>query len=225
MTELSCAAMRPILAPLLLGAALFAAALPAAAQDVAGGQMLYNSYCRGCHGVPPSGGPDRGAANNPTFIRATINGQTQMRFLSFLTNAELADIAAYIGVALGGAPPTPVPTTDYTDLWYDPAESGWGFSLVQHASHQMFGVIYTYEAPNRPLWLVMPGGTWLTAQTFRGDLYRVTGPPQTGAFNPALTKAQPVGTATVSFSSVLGGTLAYTVNGAAVTKTLRRQPF
>jgi len=25
-----------------------------------------------------------------------------------------------------------VPATDYTDMWWNPAESGWGLSFVQH---------------------------------------------------------------------------------------------
>ena len=33
---------------------------------------------------------------------------------------------------------------DFTDLWWNPSESGWGLSLVQHPTRAMFGVWYTY---------------------------------------------------------------------------------
>jgi len=40
---------------------------------------------------------------------------------------------------------TPVPAFDYTDLWWNAGESGWGLNLMQHASNVIFGVMYTYD--------------------------------------------------------------------------------
>ena len=58
-----------------------------------------------------------------------------------------------------------VPAANYSDMWWNPAESGWGISIAQHAStNQVFAVWYTYDPREpassgrfKPLWLVMPG--------------------------------------------------------------------
>ena len=38
-----------------------------------------------------------------------------------------------------------VPAANYTDMWWNPSESGWGISFAQHASNQVFAVWYTYD--------------------------------------------------------------------------------
>jgi hypothetical protein len=193
---------------------------------------LYQATCNSCHGTPPFGGPEL-AANNPALIKSAIGpGGINVPAMSFLrgmyTDAQLADIAAYIGFIESGPPPppppTPVPHFDYTDLWYNANESGWGLNLVQHASNNVFGVIYTYEAPNRPVWYVMPGGSWTTSTIFTGTLYHVSAT----AGNAASFQAGPVtqvGTATLAFTDANTASFTYTVNGVQVTKSIRRQPF
>lgn len=204
-----------------------AAGVPAAAQNVANGEALYKGVCIACHGLPPVGGPERGAANNPTFIANAINKVVSMSFLKgTYTFAELTDIAAFIAVALSVTPPPTGPALDYTDLWYNASESGWGFNIIQHeGSNNIFGVIYTYEAPNRPLWLVLPGGTWNSSTIFQGTLYRVSGPPFNQPFDPAQTVVRQVGIATLTFTSAGTATLVYSVDGVSVIKTIVRQPY
>jgi hypothetical protein len=58
-----------------------------------------------------------------------------------------------------------VPATDYTDMWWNASESGWGVSFVQHPSDQVYAVWYTYDPREpdpatgqfKPLWIVMAG--------------------------------------------------------------------
>ena len=131
-----------------------------------------------------------------------------------------------------------VPATNYTDLWDNSAapgagpcpggESGWGITFTQHTSNQVEAVWYTYDprqadsttAGNfKPLWIVMPGGTWTTPTTFAGDLYVTLGTPfgQAWAFggsNPPLPVTK-VGTFTFSFTSSSVGTFQYNVAPAA----------
>jgi cytochrome c553 len=205
--------------------AVLATAAPAAAQSVAHGQSLYGSICRVCHGFPPSGGPER-AEGNPAVIQAAIDFRVPaMSFLrGVLTTGDVADIAAYL--ASLQAPPQPaIPAFDYTDLWWNPGESGWGLNLIQHASHVIFAVMYTYESPNRATWFVMPGGTWSSPTTFGGGLFRVTGPAFTGAFDPAAVRVRQVGAATLTFTDRDHGTFAFSVDGVPVTKAITRQPF
>lgn len=206
--------------------AIGSSAFPAAAQSVARGQSLYGNICRVCHGFPPAGGPER-AEGNPAVIQAAINGRVPtMGFLrDVLTTSDIADIAAYLANLL--SPPEPaVPAFDYSDLWWNAAESGWGLNLIQHASHVIFGVMYTYEPPNRAAWFVLPGGTWSSPTVYSGLLYRVTGPAFNNAtFDPAAVDVRQVGTATLTFADRDHGTFAFSVDGTAVTKTITRQPF
>jgi hypothetical protein len=213
---------RRILVVACLAAAL--SALPAAAQSVANGRTIYSNICISCHGFPPSGGPER-AEGDPRVIQNAINTRAPMSFLrDVLTPSDVADVAAYLA-SLSGAEPA-VPAFDYTDLWWNPDESGWGLNLIQHASHVIFGVMYTYEPPNRATWFVLPGGTWSSPTTFGGPLYRVTGPAFTApAFDPAAVNVRPVGAATLTFTGRDSAIFAFSVDGIPVTKTITRQPF
>jgi cytochrome c553 len=210
---------------------LAAASCGAFAQSVSNGRVLYQATCNSCHGTPPQGGPEF-APNNPDLIKAAINNLVPaMSFLrGMYSDAQLADIAAYVAsLQMGpgsGPPPAPSPQFDYSDLWYNAAESGWGLNLVQHApSNNVFGVIYTYEAPNRPVWYVIPGGTWTASNVFTGSLYHVTGPPANVQFNASAVAVGQAGSATLSFTDANSATLTYTVNGVQVTKSIQRQPF
>jgi hypothetical protein len=205
----------------ILGLALFSlASAESLAQDAANGRNLFQQFCQSCHGNPPVGGAS-GAGNNPGLIRNAINTRVpEMRSLGFLSDPNLADIAAWIGSL--SAPPAP--ERNYTDLWYGgEAESGWGFNIIQHASNVIFGVMYTYDANGHPIWFVLPGGTWTSNTTFSGAWYHVTGTPYTVPW--AGNDVRAVGSATIRFTDASNGTLTFVVNGTVVNKTLRRQPF
>jgi cytochrome c553 len=78
-----------------------ALALPhlSTAQTLSIGKSLYATHCMSCHSTPPRfiDGAQRGA-NNPTLIRMNINrGAGGMDILSFLSDQDLKDVAAYIG--------------------------------------------------------------------------------------------------------------------------------
>jgi cytochrome c553 len=228
--------MRTMVFRAILALLLAAASCGALAQSVSNGMALYQATCNSCHGTPPLGGPEL-AANDPSLVKAAINGvvpNVNTAAMSFLrgmySDAQLADIAAYIAslesAPGSGPPPAPSPQFDYSDLWFSAAESGWGLNLVQHApSNNVFGVIYTYEAPSRPVWYVMPGGSWTTASIFTGSLYHVTGAPGNVPFDPKAVAVALVGTATLAFTDANNATFTYTVNGVQVTKSIQRQPF
>lgn len=114
--------------------------------------------------------------------------------------------------------------TDFTDIWWNANESGWGLTLAQHGDN-VFGVWYTYGADGQPLFLVMPGVTFNGATSFTGTLYTTRGPYfATQPFDPARVVVTAVGTATITFS---GRTLTFasTVNGFSQTRTAEQQPF
>ena len=127
-------------------------------------------------------------------------------------------ISAYLGSATG-------PTTDYSDLWWNPNESGWGLNLVQHPSRVLFGVWYTYEGDGTPTWFVMPQGTWTSSTTYTGPIFATTGPGFTKHFNPGAVQPRQVGSGTLNFSSANTGTFSYSIDGVTGTKQLQRQSF
>src|SRR5690606_32085972 len=117
-------------------------------------------------------------------------------------------IAAWVAQVLGIGPPQP--QANYTALWWNPQESGWGVNF-NHQGAILFGTLFTYDAAGAPLWLVTPAGNLQSGTTFSGDLYRTTGPPfNANPFTPiGAGNLSIVGTMTVTFSASGTATLAY----------------
>lgn len=124
--------------------------------------------------------------------------------------------ATLLAIALPAAAQS-VPAANYTDLWWNPSESGWGISFTQHTSNQAFAVWYTYDpresagaGRGKPLWIVMPGGRWTTPTQFTGDVYVTLGLP----FNQAGSNKRQtaVGTFTFDFTSSTTGTFTYNIS-------------
>ena len=111
---------------------------------------------------------------------------------------------------------------NYTDLWWNSQEPGWGLNL-NHQGGVMFGTLFTYDASGAPMWLVLSHGDLQGDGSYSGTLYRTTG----SAFNAPFAASNPtsVGTMRVAFSSSASGTLTYTFNGTSVTKSITRQEF
>ena len=109
---------------------------------------------------------------------------------------------------------------EYTDVYYNPAESGWGFFLVQSDTTQ-FMALFIYGQDSRP--------TWYTGQltedvvgNYNGPLFATTGSyfaaPWLGG------TVTPIGTISFQPTDLYHATLVYTVNGiGTITKTVQRQ--
>ena len=114
--------------------------------------------------------------------------------------------------------------TNYQDLWWaGQAESGWGINVTQHGD-TIFATLFDYDANGNGTWFVLANAPKTAPGVYSGALYRVTGP----AFNTTpwtTTTPTQVGQMTFSFSSGNTGTLTYTVNGIAVTKSIQREVF
>ena len=126
-------------------------------------------------------------------------------------------------------PPIPRPLTDYSGVWYNPDQSGWGLSLTQSPSHTVFGALFVYGGNNQPLWFTLQGGQWTSSTTWRGTLYRTTGPAFSDPnFDPRLVLIQPAGEATIDFTAVPAtgrATFTYNVNNIPVTSQIARMVF
>jgi hypothetical protein len=117
-------------------------------------------------------------------------------------------------------------STNYQDLWWNPAESGWGLN-VTHQDNTFFATLFTYDNTGRGLWLVMPSGTRQADGSYLGDLYRTAGPVFNAApFTPiAGADITLVGNMRLRFTDGNNGTLSYSYNGTNVTKAITRQLF
>jgi hypothetical protein len=123
---------------------------------------------------------------------------------------------------------------DYTDIYFDPNESGWGLTMAQHGN-QIFGVWYTYDATGQPLFVVMPGGTFSGTTSFAGDLYTTRGPWFGNAtFDPAQVVATKIGSATLDLQAQsLGSTYKQSSarftprlsSGQTLVKSVQQQAF
>jgi hypothetical protein len=160
-------------------------------------------------------------------------------------DARFLPAAALLALALPAAAQS-TPAANYTDMWWNPGESGWGISIAQHAgTHQVFAVWYTYDprepagsGRSKPLWFVMPGGTWTSPTRLTGNVYVTNGVPFNQSGSKTINNA--VGSFTFDFSSSSTGTFTYNVAaptglasndpafnlpGMSGTKSIQRQVF
>lgn len=120
-------------------------------------------------------------------------------------------------------------STDASDLWWNPNESGWGINLAQQGN-LIFATLYVYGADGRPRWFVasdMQAQQVASGQpyNFTGTLYETTGPVFSGPFNPGAVTRRAVGTIAFAYQPPERGTLTYSVDGATVTKAVQRQTW
>jgi hypothetical protein len=127
-------------------------------------------------------------------------------------------LAALLALPLGAAAQA-TPAANFTDMWWNPNESGWGISFTQHvATNQVYAVMYTYDprdadvstadsADYRPLWIVMSGGNWVTPTQVTGNVFVTNGTPffQSGSN----TTVNAVGTFTFNFTDFSNATFTY----------------
>lgn len=130
--------------------------------------------------------------------------------------------------AFSASAQTPTTGRDYSDIWFNASESGWGVNVIQQDTI-LFITLFVYGPDGRPVWYVAPAvaltGSSGGVDTYSGELYATTGTPfGTVPFNPASVTVTAVGTLTFTGSSS-GATLSYTVSGIPVTKSVVRQTW
>ncbi len=130
-------------------------------------------------------------------------------------DATYAQVSAYLA-------PAPTSSTDFTDMWWNPNESGWGLNLVQHPSRTIFAVWYTYGTDGKRTWYHMPTGSWTSTNTYTGTLFATSGAAANAPFDPATVVRTPVGNGTLTFSDGNNGTWTFSVNGSSATKAITR---
>jgi hypothetical protein len=131
------------------------------------------------------------------------------RWIAVLLTALALPVAAQV-----------VPAANYTDLWWNPNENGWGLTITQHdPTRQIWAIWYTYDPRQqdpsgggayKALWINMPGGQWTSPTSLTGDVFVLNGMPfsQAGS-NREQTR---VGTFTFNFTSTSTGVFSYNIS-------------
>ena len=116
-------------------------------------------------------------------------------------------------------------STDYTDMWWNPEESGWGVNVVQQRD-TLFVTLFVYDAQTNPAWYVGPAAAFQGAGRFTGPLYATKGPWFAGGrFDSAQVTTNAIGDVTFEFTDHNHATLTYRVGGYVVTRVVTRQAW
>ena len=145
--------------------------------------------------------------NNGVFS-FTINGQQGSKALG----REI--------FATGSSAPYP----DFTDLWWNPNESGWGVAITQEYGI-IFATLFGYDSLGNPAWYVA-SRCLVTAYGCSGELYQVNGgTAPTSPWNGSRMMVTQAGTLSLTFTDAGNGTMNYVINGVPGSKSITRQQF
>jgi hypothetical protein len=124
--------------------------------------------------------------------------------------------------------PGTVPPENYSGMWWNALESGWGLSVSQGSTKQLFAVWFVYDEAGMPTWYTLEMGGW-TGTSFQteysGFIFRYTGPYLATAFDQNKVVGTMVGTGTLTFSSANTGRFEYVIAGTRGFKDLARLPI
>ena len=111
--------------------------------------------------------------------------------------------------------------TEFTDVYYDPAESGWGVFLVQSDTTQ-FLAFFIYGADGKPTWYVAILAKDPSTGAYTGSLYATTGTYFANPWHGNNVTA--AGTVAFQPTDAYHATLTYTVSGVGtIVKNVQRQ--
>ena len=136
-----------------------------------------------------------------------IDGQSRTRVLErFVFDAAPRECGWGVGAAKASAS-----SANFTSLWSDPREQGWGVAISQQGA-TAFGVLFNYDAQNRPTWSIMSNGRRQPNGHFTGELYRAK-----------RGRIDSVGSLALDFTSGESGSVAYRVDGVDYRAPIARQ--
>ncbi|MEP7067594.1 MAG: hypothetical protein ABI789_00075 [Usitatibacter sp.] len=203
--------------------------------DSAGKPKWYVATCAGATGASGTcsgtlyevSGPNYfGGGFDPSLVHATGAGTVQIAFrdannatMTYTAAGQTRTVAVVREPLSAGTNP---PAVDYTDIWWNPGESGWGMAVTQQYG-VTFIAWYVYDAAGKPTWLVST--CLMSGTSCSGPLYRTTGPAFGPTFNPTQVQASIAGTISVNFTDANNAALNYTVDGVSGSKAVTRQIF
>lgn len=134
--------------------------------------------------------------------------------------------AAAISTSVAATASSTVP--NYSDLWSNKQEQGWGVNFSQQAD-TIFATLFIYDQGEVASWysvtLNLASVSANGSRSYTGTLFKTTGTPFDRPYNPALLKYREVGTMTVEFGDDAHALLNYTIDGAGAVKSIERLTF
>jgi len=138
---------------------------------------------------------------------------------------QLFAIVAFAGFTAAHAATS---SSEITDMWWNPAESGWGVNVILQ-NDIAFLTFFLYDAAQNPIWYTSDvhyqGLNAAGALLWTGNLYVTKGPWFGGPYNPSTVTVRQVGTVSFTSASLGQATLTYSIDGVTVTKSLERQTW
>jgi hypothetical protein len=137
--------------------------------------------------------------------------------------------AAVLAAAMATSAVTHATTfsTNYTDMWGNAQESGWGLFIDQQAD-VLLGTLFIYDKFGVATWYTVQWrvGSSNGGQTsYTGTLYQTSGPALGQPYDPSLVTYREVGQATIEFGDDAHALLNYTIDGAGAVKQTSRLTF
>lgn len=116
------------------------------------------------------------------------------------------------------------PAYDFTDLWWNASESGWGISF--HARRErFFAAWFVYDSTGKPTWYTLQLGRWEAPNKYTGRIYATRADPNGGVGPMGALAVTEVGNGTLTFNGKDRAVFDFTVEGTRNTKNIERQPF
>ena len=106
---------------------------------------------------------------------------------------------------------------NYSDHWWNSAESGWGLFIWHDNCDRLLAAWFTYGTDNRAEWCTIQAGQWVNFAQYVGQIIKTTGPVFSSFVPGSNVPLQVVGTAKLLFTDVNNGTFTYTLNGVTQT--------
>jgi hypothetical protein len=139
-----------------------------------------------------------------------------------MQNALMRRLRAFVAaaaIAAAGGAHASATLTNFSDLWWNPAEPGWGLNIAQQAD-LMYVTFYVFSRTTQPQWYAavllhqgtQPGGVEL----FSGPVYRSTGPHQSGPWDPTAVTTTAIGQAQFRATSTTDATMSWQINDGGI---------
>ena len=116
------------------------------------------------------------------------------------------------------------PAYDFTDLWWNPNESGWGMSI--HVKRNVFfAAWFVYDSVGKPTWYTLQLGRWEAPNTYSGLIFATRAAPNSGVGPMASLAVTQVGSGTLTFNASDQAVFSYVVDGVKNSKNIVREVF
>ena len=128
------------------------------------------------------------------------------------------------------------PGFNFSDLWWNSSESGWGIS-IHVKNDNFFAAWFVYDQVGKPQWYTLQAGAWSTtlassatgqpiSYVYTGKVVKTTG-PNFGGIDPLAGGVGIVeaGTASIRFTGYDSAVFSGTVEGRTFSKNITRQMF